>query len=50
MRANLGHLSVGLVVDDDSLMLKSVARALSKAGVGEVRQCSLLERGARTAR
>jgi DNA-binding NtrC family response regulator len=42
MGANLGHLSVGLVVDDDRIMLNSVVRTLSKAGVAEVRRAHCL--------
>lgn len=37
MGVNLDHLSVALVVDDDKGMLNSVVRALSRAGVREVR-------------
>jgi two-component system response regulator HydG len=38
MAANLEHLSVALVVDDDRVMVNSIARALTKSGVGEVRR------------
>jgi DNA-binding NtrC family response regulator len=47
MVANLGHLSVALVVDDERPMLNTVARALTLGGVGEVRRAQSLSEARR---